>query len=161
MSDQPYRVGYRTPPRNRQFKPGQSGNPRGRPRKPRDTIDALGILDQPVTVREGERTRQMQPKEVALRRQIKAALADDKRALIHLLDQFRKYGVFDRPVRQHKAAVITIPSAMPFEMGKGMYAQFGPPPWTDQQVALGRRDYLASRDERQALIDTAMGYDNL
>lgn len=32
-----YEVGYRKPPRHTQFKPGQSGNPKGRPRK------ALGL----------------------------------------------------------------------------------------------------------------------
>ena len=161
MSDQPYQVGYGKPPRNRQFKPGQSGNPRGRPKKKPENIDVLQILDRPVTVREGERTRQMQPKEVALRRQVNAALAGDKRALIHLLDQFRKHGVFDRPVQQRPDAVIALPASMPFEMAKHLYHRFGSPPWSDKQIALGRQAYLARRDERQSLIDTATGYEDL
>lgn len=28
-----YEVGYKRPPREHQFKPGQSGNPKGRPKK--------------------------------------------------------------------------------------------------------------------------------
>lgn len=32
MSDDDYEVGYGHPPKSGQFKPGQSGNPRGRPR---------------------------------------------------------------------------------------------------------------------------------
>ena len=32
-NDQEYPVGYRKTPKHTQFKPGQSGNPKGRPRK--------------------------------------------------------------------------------------------------------------------------------
>ena len=32
MSDDDDPVGYKTPPKNTQFQPGQSGNPKGRPK---------------------------------------------------------------------------------------------------------------------------------
>jgi hypothetical protein len=35
-----YEVGYRRPPKGSQFKPGQSGNPKGRP-KPPETFESL------------------------------------------------------------------------------------------------------------------------
>lgn len=43
------RVGYRNPPAERRFKKGQSGNPRGRPRKPKSiTMDREGEGTQPA-----------------------------------------------------------------------------------------------------------------
>jgi len=59
------RVGYRRPPKSSQFVKGRSGNPRGRPRRPK-TIEATGFgysefdtmfleeMDRQVSVREGE-----------------------------------------------------------------------------------------------------------
>jgi hypothetical protein len=46
-------VGYRRPPRNRQFKPGQSGNPTGRPKGAKNFATALAEeLDAPITATE-------------------------------------------------------------------------------------------------------------
>ena len=52
-------VGYRRPPTHTQWKKGQSGNPRGRPK--RDTLDAIleHLLDRRVTVRVGNTTRRI------------------------------------------------------------------------------------------------------
>lgn len=53
-----YDVGYRKPPRHTQFKPGQSGNPHGRPRKEQSFASALDkALKAPVKVRENGKER--------------------------------------------------------------------------------------------------------
>ena len=59
------RVGYRNPPKSGQFVKGRSGNPRGRPRRPKKTAPGIGgdsefdatfleEMDRQVAVREGE-----------------------------------------------------------------------------------------------------------
>jgi hypothetical protein len=57
--DQEYRVGPGRPPKEYQFKPGQSGNPKGAPRKPESIAPELGAilersLNGKVTLRQGE-----------------------------------------------------------------------------------------------------------
>ena len=61
-TDQEYRVGPGRPPREYQFKPGQSGNPNGARRKPRligPDLKALfeRALNEKVTLRQGEREK--------------------------------------------------------------------------------------------------------
>jgi hypothetical protein len=61
-SDQDYRVGPGHPPKEYQFKPGQSGNPKGARRKPRSIAPDLKALFEralngKVTLRQGEREK--------------------------------------------------------------------------------------------------------
>jgi Family of unknown function (DUF5681) len=61
-SDPDYRVGPGRPPKEYQFKPGQSGNPKGARRKPRSiALDLKDLferaLSEKVTLRQGEREK--------------------------------------------------------------------------------------------------------
>src|SRR6478752_6362571 len=61
-SDQDYRVGPGRPPKEHQFKPGQSGNPKGARRKPGSIAPDLKALFEralsaKVTLRQGEREK--------------------------------------------------------------------------------------------------------
>jgi len=61
-SDQDYRVGPGRPPKEYQFKPGQSGNPKGAGRKPRSIAPDLKALferalSRKVTLRQGEQQK--------------------------------------------------------------------------------------------------------
>jgi uncharacterized protein DUF5681 len=61
-SDQDYRVGPGRPPKEYQFKPGQSGNPKGARRKPRSIVPDLKALferalNRKVTLRQGEQQK--------------------------------------------------------------------------------------------------------
>ena len=57
-SEDGYEVGYGEPPKNTRFKPGQSGNPRGRRRGQRNLKTVVQeVLREKITIREGERTR--------------------------------------------------------------------------------------------------------
>src|SRR3954471_16214722 len=62
-----YEVGYGRPPQSSQFKPGRSGNPKGRPKggKNLSTL-AREKLQVKISVREGGRERQMSKAEVGV-----------------------------------------------------------------------------------------------
>lgn len=49
-------VGYKKPPKHNRFKKGQSGNPKGRPKDRKSFATRFfAILNEPVTLREGEK----------------------------------------------------------------------------------------------------------
>jgi hypothetical protein len=61
-SDQEYKVGPGRPPKEYQFKPGQSGNPKGAKRKPASIAPDLKValeraLNNTVTLKQGEKAR--------------------------------------------------------------------------------------------------------
>ncbi len=56
--DAPYQVGFGKPPQHTQFQPGQSGNPKGRPKGSRSTLTLVGeVLDSAIVIREGGKQR--------------------------------------------------------------------------------------------------------
>jgi hypothetical protein len=79
-------VGYGKPPKSSRFKPGQSGNPKGRRKKKRGdsgkTHDVLDdILNELVTVRIGDTERKITKHEYVMRALVNKALKGDVRAL--------------------------------------------------------------------------------
>ena len=61
-SDQGYKVGPGRPPKEHQFKPGQSGNPKGAKRKPKSIAPDLKLaleraLNKPIKLKQGEKER--------------------------------------------------------------------------------------------------------
>lgn len=93
MADDSYEVGYGKPPRHTRFKPGVSGNPRGRSRRSKD-IDTLfeQQLDQLVTVtREGRKAR-ITLRELVVMNAVKAAANGDSRARELVFRHIRESG---------------------------------------------------------------------
>ena len=88
-----YEVGYGRPPQATQFKPGKSGNPRGRPKGSRPVGAVLQqILNQRIPVTENGRTRRLPALEVILRRLANDAMRSEPRALKLLLGLYDRYG---------------------------------------------------------------------
>ena len=75
------KVGYGNPPKHSRFKPGQSGNPKGRPSGSKTTATLLkGILLEKVTVSQGSQKKRMPRLEVMIRATMRKAVQGDSRA---------------------------------------------------------------------------------
>ena len=93
------RVGYRRPPKDSQFKPGVSGNPRGRPRGSKSVADIVRkIISQKVTITENGRSRRVPRLEAILLRAAGEASRGEPRALRLLLQLSERYGGEAMPV---------------------------------------------------------------
>ncbi|MEQ9521443.1 MAG: DUF5681 domain-containing protein, partial [Thalassobaculum sp.] len=79
-------AGYAQPPRQHRFRPGRSGNPKGRPKGVRNLASLLEAeLRRPVTVTEGGRTRRVPKAAAMVASQIDKALKGDTRAFATVL----------------------------------------------------------------------------
>lgn len=79
-------VGYGKPPREFQFKKGQSGNPKGRPRGSLNVATILArTLREKVTVTENGRRRTITKLEAAVKQIVNKAAAGDAAAIKFLL----------------------------------------------------------------------------
>lgn len=96
---QSYEVGYGKPPKAKQFKPGQSGNPKGRPKgaKGMNTL-ARDLLTAKVTVRTADGPKRMSKMEAALHKLTEKAFGGDIRALAAVMQLYRS-SVPDEPDR--------------------------------------------------------------
>ncbi|MDU0343491.1 DUF5681 domain-containing protein [Bosea rubneri] len=82
----PYPVGYRKPPPEHRFKPGETGNPRGRPKKSRNLNTLLEAeLDRPVFIKEHGRHLRIAKREAIVKRLVTDAINGDHRTLALLL----------------------------------------------------------------------------
>jgi len=88
-------VGYRRPPAHSRFKPGQSGNPKGRAKGSKNLKTLFSkILNEPVSLREGSVVRKMTKAEAILRGLVVGALKGDSRNLVTLFKLAEQTGQF-------------------------------------------------------------------
>ena len=92
----PYEVGFGKPPKKTQFKPGQSGNCKGRRKGSFNMMTIVqNELEQEVEVSEGGRRRRMSKVQIGIRQLANKAASGDAKAIAMFLDLMRKIGKFD------------------------------------------------------------------
>lgn len=88
-----YKVGYGSPPRATRFKPGKSGNPRGRPKGKRNVKTELEeVLGQKVRITEGGKTRSLSKWHAMMMRAVAKALNGDMKALALVASLASRFG---------------------------------------------------------------------
>jgi len=100
QSEAKYDIGYGKPPKVGCFRPGESGNPRGRPKKKKDretkslAATFVGALEEEVTVTDGAKQVRITRKQLMVRSLVEKSAKGSKRAfrkLITLRDAVEKH----------------------------------------------------------------------
>lgn len=87
-----YEVGYKRPPRHARFKPGQSGNPRGRPRKSKQIDDLIRReLDQTIVIKEGGREIRVSKRAAMIKQLVNQAIKGEPKARQFVLSHLEKH----------------------------------------------------------------------
>lgn len=86
------KAGYCRPPKHSRFKSGQSGNPRGRPRKNR-SIEAMikRELNQTVVLKEGGREIRLSKREALIKQLVNRAISGDQKPMQLVLAHLEKH----------------------------------------------------------------------
>jgi hypothetical protein len=85
-----YAVGYGKPPRHTRFKPGRSGNPRGRPKDAKNLSTLVHeALNEPVTVAENGRRRKISKRQAIIAQLVNRSAQADFKATQILLGLLR------------------------------------------------------------------------
>ncbi len=84
-----YEVGYGRPPKKSRFKPGQSGNPKGRPKGAKNEVTILReIMNRLIEIREGGRPRKISVLAAILLKFAESALKGDAKSATFLLNRY-------------------------------------------------------------------------
>lgn len=90
-----YQVGYGKPPRAHQFKKGQSGNPKGRPKgRKNDETLILEMLNEQLPYRENGEEKDGPAIKIVLKRLQMAAMEGNLKAIRIILDLAEQQGLF-------------------------------------------------------------------
>jgi hypothetical protein len=91
-------VGYKRPPKSGQFRPGQSGNPRGRKKNVANfKTDLTAELNELIVVRENGRERRISKQKAFIKALIALAIRGDIRAINAIVACTRNFGAGTDP----------------------------------------------------------------
>ncbi len=132
-------VGYGKPPKQTRFKPGESGNPKGRPKKAKaGPPDVAEILSEEIAVKNAGVSRKMRPFEAGVRQLVSQALNDKKLdATLEFVRLCEKHGIVaPAPDRKVSGGVLVIPKTWVKDEWMQMFHEHGEPPWPGDRTGL-------------------------
>lgn len=89
-------IGYGRPPLHTRFKPGQSGNPKGRPKHRKNISTVVSeVLNERIKIREGNKIKSMSKSEAIARSMVLRALKGDTKSFTSVMD-------LDEKIRQEQ-----------------------------------------------------------
>jgi hypothetical protein len=100
-------VGYGKPPKENRFKPGQSGNPRGRPRK---QIFPLAIINAPLPMKVDGKSMMVSGYEASLRKTAHSAHGGNLRAIKRFISECAKAGLLKDAEYTGFGGVLRVPA---------------------------------------------------
>jgi len=102
-----YAVGYMKPPAANRFKPGQSGNPRGRTKGRKNfRTEIAEILEAPVTITEGGEQKRVTSRAATLMRLREKALKGDTKAMDRLLQLAAQHAADEEAAGRERAITL-------------------------------------------------------
>jgi len=144
-------VGYGRPPVATRFKKGQSGNPKGRPKRDRraPTIDVSSITMKPVKVLRNGAEVEITTYEARLRQALaKAATGKSFKHARYLFELFEGLGLV-KPSSSGSCGVVTVPKDISVSAGCLLLQLYGQPPWTKRQINQVNKKLANMTDEEQ------------
>jgi hypothetical protein len=111
-------VGYKRPPKKWQFKKGQSGNLRGRPKTPPFSLDIKSILD---GVQQGKNGEAIPKREALAHRIVSDALAGNQKSFRRFLDLLELSGLKKSTHDETANGVVTVKSRPMTEAEKAFW----------------------------------------
>ena len=139
MSDDDEAVGYGNPPKESRFRPGRSGNPNGRPPRPRpEEVDPARVLDEPVRTQSSGSTRYVPAFEHMFRDLANQAMQGrDIGSIQEFLRICKKYDILKKAVQPPmQSSVLRIPKTWDDDEWMEMFLEHGPPPWPGERDGL-------------------------
>ena len=123
-----YDVGYGKPPKRTRFKKGQSGNHKGRPRKPKTVSrEVADILNEPVVVTTGRERRNMPAFEASVRRLVQRTIKNrDLAAMMAFVKLCELHGAMKPQPVEQGGGVIFAPPGVDFREWLDANTELGP-----------------------------------
>ena len=80
-----YKIGYKKPPKEHQFKKGRSGNPKGRPKKSKNfSEDLFEELNEMMTIKENGKTKPITKQRALIKKILALALQNDTASILRV-----------------------------------------------------------------------------